>query len=117
MTRADNRMSSASLILGIISCISAALMTVYLPFIFGGLSIVCAILSRDRSGIPDRNAKAGITVSVISIVINIVVISVSVYTVFNNPEQFAMFNSLFEKFYGMDFRTYMDTYMNEGLHI
>ncbi len=109
MTRANNSMSTASLILGILACISTAFMTVYPPFIFGGLSIICGILSRDRSGMPDHNARAGMFISAMGMTVNIVIVAFSVYSVFHNPEQYAVFDELFKRFYGMDFETFTNS--------
>ncbi len=98
---------TASMVLGIITVATALLGTVYLPFMLGGIAIVMGILSRDASGTLDFKAKLGILLGTAGIILNIVVVATSVYSVFNNPEQYATFNSVFERVYGEDFASFM----------
>lgn len=107
---ANKSMISAAFILGIITCVATVFMTVYIPFITGGLGLVCAILSRDRSGAMDSRARTGAILSVIGLVVNVFVISYSVYSVFNDPQLFEQFNQLFKRMYGQDFNTYLNSY-------
>ncbi len=98
---------TASMILGILTVATALLGTVYLPFMLGGVAIVMGILSRDDQGTVDFKAKIGILLGALGIVLNIVVVATSVYTVFNNPEQYKAFDSVFERVYGEDFASFM----------
>ncbi|MCR4595465.1 MAG: hypothetical protein K5673_01650 [Lachnospiraceae bacterium] len=98
---------TASMVLGIITVATALLGTVYLPFMLGGIAIVMGILSRDASGTLDFKAKLGILLGTAGIILNIVVVATSVYSVFNNPEQYATFNSVFERVYGENFASFM----------
>ena len=98
---------TASMILGILTVATALLGTVYLPFMLGGVAIVMGIVSRDQSGTVDFKAKIGILLGALGIVLNIVVVATSVYTVFNNPEQYEAFDSVFERVYGEDFASFM----------
>ena len=100
-------MITASMVLGVLTVATAILGTVYLPFMLGGVAIIMGILSRDESGRPDFKAKIGIMLGALGIVLNIVVVATSVYTVFNNPEQYEAFDSVFERVYGEDFATFM----------
>lgn len=98
---------TASMVLGIITVATALLGTVYLPFMLGGIAIVMGILSRDATGALDFKAKLGIILGTAGIILNIVVVATSVYSVFTNPEQYASFNSVFERVYGEDFASFM----------
>ncbi len=98
---------TASLVLGALSVLTAVIGTVYLPFILGGISIVLAILSRDGEGKMHFRARVGILAAVFGIILNIVIVSVSVYSVFHDPEQYAAFNSVFERVYGESFSDFL----------
>lgn len=98
---------TASMILGILTVATALLGTVYLPFMLGGVAIVMGILSRDEQGMIDFKAKIGILLGALGIVLNIVVVATSVYTVFSSPEQYKAFDSVFERVYGEDFASFM----------
>ncbi|MCR5595412.1 MAG: hypothetical protein K6G12_06165 [Lachnospiraceae bacterium] len=100
---------STSMVLSVIAVATAVMGTVYLPFIFGGIAIVMGVVSRDANGMLHQRAKIGILVGIAAIVLNIAIVSVSVYTVLTNPEQYAAFNSVFERLYGQDFKTFAET--------
>ena len=99
---------TTSMVLGIISIATAILGTVYLPFMLGGIAIVMAIASRPESGPMHMRARIGILCAVIGIVVNVAVVGTTVYTVMHDPEQFEMFDSVFEKVYGEDFSSFME---------
>jgi len=104
----------ASMVLGILTITSACLMTVYLPFIFGGISIILAILSMGEGRGLAPNARLGVILSIIGIVANIVIVASSVYTVFTNPEAYSQFNQMFSQIYGMDFKDMWSQIQNGG---
>ena len=97
---------SASMILGIIAVVGAAFSAIYLPFICGGISIIMAIQSRDADGKIDKKALIGIMLSSLAIVVNIAIVTTSVYSVFHDPDQYAAFNEMFKNVYGQDFETF-----------
>ena len=97
---------SASMMLGIIAIIGAAFSAIYLPFICGGISIIMAIQSRDADGSIDKKALIGILLSSLAIVVDIAVVTTSVYSVFHDPEQYAAFNEMFKNVYGQDFDSF-----------
>ena len=99
---------TVSMVLGILSVATAVLGTVYLPFILGGIAIVMGILSRDESGITEFKAKLGILLGTFGIVLNIVVVGTSVYSVLTNPDRYEEFDSVFERVYGQDFSSFME---------
>ena len=94
------------MMLGIIAVIAAAFGSVYLPFICGGVSIIMAVLSRDRDGKLDKKCLIGILLSTLAIVVDIVTVTVTVYGIFHDPEQYEAFNRMFENVYGQDFETF-----------
>jgi len=67
--RSPNNMATASLVMGIIACVTCC--CCYGGFIFGGLSIIFAILSRTERELRGQ-ALAGIILSVIAIMLSIV---------------------------------------------
>lgn len=101
-------MVNAAFILGIVSITCAVFMRVYLPMICGSIGVICAILSRDRSGRFEHHALIGLILSIVGIVINIITITFSFYTVFTDPVKFAEYNEMLVQYTGMDFNTYMD---------
>lgn len=107
---ANKSMVGAAFILGIITCATTMFMTVYIPYITGGLAIVCVILSRDRSGRLETKARSGLILAIVGLTINTVIITYSVYHVFHDPELFQQFNILFKRMYGVDFSTYFEDY-------
>ena len=102
----NTMMITASMVLGIIAVVGAAFSAIYLPFICGGISIIMAIQSRDTDGKIEKKALIGIMLSSLAIVVNIAIITTSVYAVFHNPEQYAAFNEMFKNVYGQDFETF-----------
>ena len=102
-----NGLMGASFVLGIAAIVSAIMMTVYLPFILGGISIVLALLSKGYENKMAGSAKAGIVCAVVGLVLNVLVVSVSLYTVFTDARVFRQFDSMYEQFYGDSFS---DTY-------
>jgi len=102
-----NGLVSAAFILGIAAIVSAFMMTVYFPFILGGISIVLALLSKGYGNKMAGSAKAGIICSIIGLVVNILIVSVSFHTLFTDKRVFQQFDSLYEQIYGDSFT---DTY-------
>lgn len=94
---------TASLVLGISAVFSAFMMTVYLPFILGGISIILAILSKGSGPAVSGRAKAGIACSIGAILLNVMIVGWSTFTVFNNPDVYRQFNSMYEQLYGESF--------------
>lgn len=94
---------TASLILGILTVMTAVMMTVYIPFILGGISIILAILSKGKLPRLPKMAQKGIIISIAGIILNIVIVVGSFYTVFHNPQARAEFDTMFEQVYGESF--------------
>ena len=100
-------MITASMILGIAAIVSAFMMTVYFPFILGGISIIMALLSKGHEQKMASKAKTGVVCSIIGLVLNVIIVVSSVYTVFSNETAYRQFDQMYEYIYGESFS---DTY-------
>lgn len=113
--------STAALVCGIISIVSALLMTVYFPFIFGSLAVVFAILSKSRAVRMASQAKTGIVCAIIGLVANITIITASFVFVFSNPDVLRqsskMYDNMCEQIYGQSseelFGESMEDFVND----
>ena len=94
---------NAAIILGGLSIITAVMMTVYLPFILGGIGIILAILSKGSQSVLPRISRTGVKLAIAGIILNICIVGGSFYTVFTNPEAKSEFYAVFEQMYGMSF--------------
>lgn len=97
--------ANAAMILGIISIVTAAIMTVYPPFILGSLAILFAILSKGRAPKLLAQAKAGIICAITGLSINICIIVFSFVYIFSNPDMLRetaqIYDNMCEQIYGM----------------
>lgn len=100
-----NAFASAAMVLGIISIVSALLMTVYFPFIFGSLAILFALLSRGRAAKLSNPAKAGICCGSVGFGINLAIIISSFALILSNPELLMQtaqtYDEMCEQIYGV----------------
>lgn len=96
-------MITAAMVLGISAIVSAFMMTVYFPFILGGISIVMALLSKGHEPKMVPKAKLGIICSVIGLVLNFVIVGSSVYTIISDEATFRQFDKMYEYIYGESF--------------
>jgi len=103
---------NAAMILGILAIVTTFIMTVYLPFVLGGIAIMLAILSRRKDGKLHKQAKLGIGLAIIGMVLNTILVSTSLYTVFTNPKAKEEFNTVCEQMYGMSFDEMMEAIEN-----
>lgn len=98
-------LQTAAMVLGILSIVTACIMTVYPPFIFGGLAIIFAILSKGSIAKLQQKAKIGVICSIIGLVLNCFIIAGSFKTIFENPEMTmevaAMYDDIIEQMYGV----------------
>ena len=110
-------MITAAMILGVTSIVSAFMMTVYFPFILGGISIIMALLSKGHEQKMVSKAKMGIVCSIVGIVLNIIIVIGSVYIVFSSEATFQQFDRLYESIYGESFSdTYEELTGNEFIY-
>lgn len=99
----ENGMSTAAMVTGIIGGISTLFLPFYLPCIFAGVSIVLALLSRGGRNRLSSHAKAGLIVSVCSLVLNAFILAGCYYLVFHVPEFKEQFDQAYEQIYGESF--------------
>ncbi len=112
-TPADS-LISMSYLFGICAILSAVTMTIYFPFILGGISIIFALLSKGMEKNLAKKAKIGIACSIVGLVLNVCIVVGSVYTVLTNEEMFNQFNTMYEQIYGESFTDmYEDAYGTE----
>ena len=95
-------MASASLILGMGALVT--MMTVFFPFILGGLAIIFALLSKGygKKMIPQAKIGFGCGIAGLSMV---VILTISSYAIlFSNPEMLAeigqQYDAMYEEMYG-----------------
>lgn len=98
-----NGLVNAAFILGIAAIVSAIMMTVYFPFILGGISIILALLSKGYEDKMAGPAKTGIVCSIIGLVLNILIVSISLHTLFTDARAFQQFDNMYEQIYGDSF--------------
>ncbi len=107
----------AALILGLLSILTAFLGTVYPPFLFGGLAIILAILSKGMDRKLLTNAKAGLITGIVGLVVNVVVMTASLILFFTNPQMqeavFAQIDQTYEMLYGESFEEAFESMYGE----
>ena len=86
--------------------ITALFGTVFFPFIFGGLSIIFAVLSKGNTAHYQLNAKIAIIASCIALVGNTAYTGFAFYNVFFNEEYREQLDETFEQLYGMNMEEY-----------
>lgn len=86
--------------LGIFSIICAFFSLFFGAFICGGLAIVLAVLSKGYNTKMEKNAKIGIATGIIGMVLQISVLTFSIYKIVHVPEFRERFNSMYEQIYG-----------------
>ncbi len=116
ITQKGDTLATASMVTGIIAVVSPMLIIVfpfalYFPFIFGGISIILALLSKGAAAKMISKAKSGIICATIGLVCNIALICTSFYLVFNNAEFRQSFDDAFIEMYGMTFEEVMEEIM------
>jgi len=102
-SKTTNQFAVASLSMGILTIITTVLCTVFLPFLFSGLSIIFAVLSKGKNKTMEINARTGIITSLIGFFLNIIIVVGSFYLVFTIPEYKEQLNQVYEQVYGESF--------------
>ena len=102
-SRPTNQFAVASLAMGILTIVTTVLCTVFLPFLFSGLSIIFAVLSKGRNKNMEINARTGIITSLIGFFLNIIIVAGSFNLVFTVPEYKEQLNQVYEQVYGESF--------------
>ncbi len=101
--RQTNHFATAALTMGILTVITTVMCTVFLPFLFAGLSLIFAVLSKGKNYTMNTNARTGIVTSIIGLALNIIIVAGSFYLVFTVPEYKEQLNSIYEQLYGESF--------------
>lgn len=86
--------------------ITALFGTMIFPFIFGGLAIIFAVLSKGSTAKYQFRAKMAILVSCIALLVNSTYIGLTIYNVMYNEEYRQQLDETFEQIYGMDLEEY-----------
>ena len=94
---------TASYILGILAIVTTFLCTVYLPYIFGSLSIIFALLSKGNAKQAAQRAAAGMRCAIIGIIMNTALIITCFTLVFTNPQIHQELNDMTKQMYGRSF--------------
>ena len=99
--------ATASLVLGIITILSAFTGTVFPPLVCGGLSIILALLSKGNDRVMLPNAKVGVLTGILGLILNVLVVAGAFLLLFTEPELKEDFhrqlNQYYEYFYGESF--------------
>lgn len=101
-----NTFATISLIFGILTFLS--LVTVVLPYVFGSLAIIFAILSKGSSLKMDSLAKTAVTISLSGILLITAFAGNTLYRLNTDEEYRANISAEFEKIYGMSLEEYME---------
>ena len=105
-------MATAAMVTGILAVVTFAMMTVYLPFIFGSISILLALLSKGRAPKLPGKAKIGILCSITGVICNIILVCFSLYMVIANPMVREQVDKVFEAQYGITIEEMYEDMMN-----
>lgn len=89
-----------------LAVITALFGTMIFPFIFGGLSILFAVLSRGNTAGYQLNAKIAIICSCIALAGNTLFTGFAFYNIFYNEEYRQQLDATFEQMYGMTMEEY-----------
>lgn len=96
--RRPSGMSTAALVMGILSLPSICILGIG-GFIFGGLGILFAVLSRDSTPM-ETNAKIGLGLSIAGIVLSciifLIIIGISTFQTITSPDNFRQFQIPYE---------------------
>ncbi len=102
-----NRFATASLILGLLSILTAVMGTFYPPFALGALAIILAVLSKGAGRKLAGYAKAGFITAIAGLTINIALLCSFLYLLFAVPSFSQAFhdqlNATSQVLYGMTF--------------
>lgn len=108
------RLASAAMVMGILTLATFASMTIYPPFIFGGVGIVLALLSKGRAPRLATKAKAGVICATVGLIANCALCGTGLYMLYTQPEIMNQVNDIFEKQYGMSYSEMIDMILNNS---
>lgn len=96
-----NAMSTASMVMGLLTVVTTIMCTVYIPFITCGLAILFAILSKGKSRSMSGSAVTGTITGIGGFILNILLIAMVWYMYTNVPDVHNQANEMFEQRYGV----------------
>lgn len=109
--------AAASLVMGILSVLTAFLGTVFPPIVTAALAVLFALLSKGNDRVLLPNAKVGIVTAIGGFVVNILVVGSVIVLLFTNPDMKESFhdqlNRTYESLYGESFDDALDQ-LREG---
>ena len=94
---------TAAYVLGVLSIVTTFLCTVYLPYIFGSLSIIFALLSKGNAARTAQRAASGIRCAILGMIMNTALIIACFTLVFTNPQIHEELNEMTRQIYGHSF--------------
>lgn len=95
--------------------ITALFGTIVFPFIFGGLSIIFAVLSKGNTASYQLNARIAIIVSCFALLGNTAYTGFACYNIFFNDAYKEQLNESFEQMYGMSMDEYISEFIQQNL--
>ncbi|MBE5879601.1 MAG: hypothetical protein E7288_06465 [Lachnospiraceae bacterium] len=107
-----NKLASTAKNLAITAIVTALLQTVILPYIFGGISIILAAISKGNTIRYTLNAKLAIWISIGTILLNTLFVGFTTYQLLFNDELKQQLNATYQQFYGMNYDEYIETMLN-----
>lgn len=102
----NNNFVLLSLVMGILSIVTCAI--VIPSFVFGGLAILFALLSRGKDVKFPSGSRAGIVTGTLGIIFATCLGVFSIYTVMTNPEYHQLLNDTSKQMYGITFDEMLD---------
>lgn len=110
-----NAFAVASLVMGILAMVT--LCTIYLPIVFGSLSIIFAILSKGSQKHMPGMSHAGIITAVSGIIFSVITIAATLFILFTNPDIYQEYkqelNRMFSEQYGITYDEFMEEFEKE----
>ncbi len=104
------RLAKTARTFSFVALFTALFQTIFLPYIFGGLAIIFAAISKGNNAHYQLNAKIAILLSILTLIFNSAFIGLSVYLVTSNDYFKSQLNTTYEQIYGMTFDEYMEQF-------
>lgn len=109
----SNGFVTAAFVCGILAIVTTVCMTVYLPFVFGGLSLIFGALSKRQADVPmEKKARNGMIFGIGGMAANIALIVISVNMVLSSPDYRSQLNDMCQQMYGITFDQMLDDIQN-----
>ncbi len=97
----ENQLSTAAMVTGIIALVSVFLMPIFpfFPFIFSGVSITLAMLSRGSGRHFSSHAKAGLATSACGLILTFLLFALVIYLITSVAEYQEEWNRTYDRIY------------------